>query len=89
MLTGIAAAKDGIYYATRDGATFTLHRLADGAARPQTIGLPFAGTIAPAEGGGDGLVTDPQRPGALVSLESELWPNLGDGGLREAAYRGG
>ena len=71
VLTGIAAAKDGLYYATRDGATFSLHRLGEGAIQPQSIALPFAGTIAP-EGG---LVTDPERPGALVSLESWVRPH--------------
>ena len=76
VLTGIAAAQDGLYYATRDGATFTLHRLADGAAQPETIGLPFAGTIAPNEEGSAGVVTDPQRPGALVSLESWVRPHV-------------
>ena len=25
----------------------------------------------------------------LFRTDAELWPNLGDGGLREAAYRGG
>ncbi len=66
VLTSIDAARDGLYYTSRDGATFSLHRLGEGAVRADDIALPFAGTIAP-EGG---LVTDPTRPGALVSLES-------------------
>ncbi len=72
VLTGLAAASDGLYVASRDGAVFTLRRLADGAPQPQTIALPFTGTIAQ-EGG---LATDPQRPGALVSLESWVRPHV-------------
>ena len=75
VLTGIAAAKDGLYWSSRDGATFSLHRLGEGAAQPETIALPFAGTITPNEDGAGGLVTDPQRPGALVSLESWVRPH--------------
>ncbi len=76
VLTGIAAAKDGLYYATRDGAVFSLHRLGEGAMRAETIALPFAGTIAPDEDGTGGLVTDPVRPGALVGLESWVRPHV-------------
>ena len=76
VLTGIAAAKDGLYYATRDGAVFSLHRLGEGAMRAETIALPFAGTIAPDEDGSGGLVTDPVRPGALVGLESWVRPHV-------------
>ena len=72
VLTALAAARDGLYYASRDGAVFTLHRLAEGAVQPQAIALPFAGTI----GVDDGLVTDPERPGALVSLESWVRPHV-------------
>ncbi len=75
VLTGLGAAKDGLYFASRDGATFSLHRLAEGAARPDDIALPFAGTIAPDEEGPGGLVTDPVQPGALVSLESWVRPH--------------
>jgi prolyl oligopeptidase len=75
VLTGIAGAKDGLYYATRDGATFSLHRLGEGAVQPDTIALPFAGTIAPGDESSGGLVTDPERPGALVSLESWVRPH--------------
>ncbi len=76
VLTGISAAKDGLYYATRDGAVFSLHRLGEGAMRAEAIALPFAGTIAPDEGGAGGLVTDPVRPGALVGLESWVRPHV-------------
>ncbi len=72
VLTGLAAAKDGLYFASRDGAVFTLHRLAAEATQPQTIALPFAGTISQ----DGGLVTDPERPGALVSLESWVRPHV-------------
>ena len=72
VLTALAAARDGLYFASRDGAVFTLHRLADGATQPQTLALPFAGTISQ----DGGLVTDPQRPGALVSLESWVRPHV-------------
>jgi prolyl oligopeptidase len=74
VLTGIGAASDGLYFVTRSGAVFSLHKLANGAAAPETIALPFAGTIAQSEGFGGGLVTDPAQPGALVSLESWVRP---------------
>jgi len=70
VLTAVSAASDGLYYATRDGAVFALHRIANGESTAKTIDLPFAGTILPPEGSGGGLVTDPAQPGALVSLES-------------------
>ena len=72
VLTGLAAAGDGLYVARRDGAVFTLRRLADGASRLQPIARPFAGTIVQ----DGGLATDPQRPGALVSLESWVRPHV-------------
>ncbi len=70
VLTTLSAAADGLYYAERDGAVFSLHRIPAGAAAAETVHLPFAGTIAPPEEGPGGVVTDPQRPGALISLES-------------------
>ncbi len=70
VLTSIAAAADGLYFAERDGATFTLHRIANGADAPSAIALPYSGTISPPEEGPGGLITDTQQPGALVSLES-------------------
>ncbi len=70
VLTSLAAASDGLYYAQRDGATFSLHRLGANAPEPTTIALPFAGTISPPEEDSGGLLAAPQRPGALVSLES-------------------
>ncbi len=75
VITTAAAAADGLYWAERDGSTFSLHRLpaAGGAARP--IALPYPGTILPPEEGPGGLVTDPTEPGALVSLESWTRPD--------------
>jgi prolyl oligopeptidase len=72
VLTGIAAASDGLYFTTRSGAAFSLQRLANGAAAAATIALPFSGTISQS----GGLVTDPARPGALISLESWVRPDL-------------
>jgi len=72
VLTGISAASDALYYATRDGAAFTLHRLPYGGAAAETVPLPYKGTIAP----NSGLVTDPVRPGLLVSLESWVRPDV-------------
>ena len=72
VLTAIASASDGLYIAARDGAVFTLQRLANGSTRARTVALPFAGTVSE-EGG---LVTDPTAPGALVSLESWVRPQV-------------
>ena len=76
VLTNIAAAADGLYYATRDGAIFNLHLIPNGSTMAQTVALPFAGTIAPPEVGNGGLITDPVHPGALVSLESWVRPDV-------------
>jgi prolyl oligopeptidase len=73
VLTGMAAAKDGLYYAERDGAVFALHLLTAAGAKPSTIKLPFAGTITP-DGDGGGLVSDPRETGLLISLESWVRP---------------
>jgi prolyl oligopeptidase len=74
VLTSISAASDGLYYAAREGAVFKLYKLANGSPVPETITLPFTGTIAPPEGNAGGLITDPAQPGALVSLESWVRP---------------
>ena len=76
VITVIAAASDGLYWATRDGAVFGLHRLAAGAAAPAAVALPFAGTIEPPGTTTGGLTTDPTRPGAFVSLESWVHPRI-------------
>lgn len=74
VLTGLGLATDGLYFARRDGAVMTLLRLADGARLPEIITLPFSGTIAPPMEDAGGLITDPTRPGADVSLESWVRP---------------
>lgn len=76
VLTGLAASADGLYYATRDGAVFSLHRLAEGSSTPETIHLPFEGTIAPGEEGPGGLAGDPRVPGVVVGLESWVRPHV-------------
>ena len=81
VITAVARASDGLYWAERDGSAFSLHRRpsATDAARlgaAEAIALPFAGTILPPEEGSGGLVTDPTRPGALVSLESWVHPDI-------------
>ena len=74
VLTDLALAADGLYLTRRDGAVTTLLRLPDGARIPETITLPFSGTIeTPVEDAG-GLVADPQRPGADISLVSWVHP---------------
>jgi predicted site-specific integrase-resolvase len=56
---------------------------------PQTDGNSMASQIAALEArvAADGL----RLPAAQRFVDDgyELWPRLGDGGLREAAYRGG
>jgi prolyl oligopeptidase len=79
VITGVAAAQDALYVARRQGAAMELLRLDYRETKPQTIALPFAGTIAPVYGVGaarewGGLVADPRSPGALFSLESWAHP---------------
>ena len=74
VITAVAAAADGLYWAERDGSTFALQRLPAAGGAAQAVALPFAGTILPPEDGPGGLVTDPTEPGALVSLESWTHP---------------
>ena len=74
VLTDLALAADGLYLVRRDGAVMTLLRLPDGARTPETIMLPFAGTIEPPLEGAGGLVADPGRPGADISLVSWVHP---------------
>ncbi len=76
VITVIAAASDGLYWATRDGATFHLHRLPNGRTAPAMVALPFAGTIEPPETTTGGLTTDPTAPGAYVGLESWVHPRI-------------
>lgn len=76
VITGLAAASDGLYYAQREGAVFTLHRLAAGASASLPIPLPFAGTIEPPLEDAGGLVADPRTAGVLLSLASWLHPEV-------------
>jgi prolyl oligopeptidase len=76
VLTGLTTSSEALYYATRDGAVFHLHRLANGASTPRTLPLPFAGTISPPGETAGGLISDPQRPGLLVDLESWVRPHI-------------
>ena len=81
VLTGLGLAADGLYVARRDGSVMTLLRLVDqvgiGHAKvPEIITLPFSGTIAPPSEDEGGLVTDPTRPGADISLESWVRPQV-------------
>jgi prolyl oligopeptidase len=75
VITGMAAAKDALYIARRQGAAMHLLRLDYNDAQPQDVRLPYAGTIAPVYGSGTarewgGLVADPRSEGAFFSLES-------------------
>lgn len=74
VLTGIGLAADALYIARRDGSVMTLLRLADHAALPEIITLPFSGTIAPPLEDAGGLITDPTRADADLSLESWIRP---------------
>ncbi len=79
VLTGLGLAADGLYLARRDGAATTLLRLADGAALPEIVTLPFSGSIAPAaedatrEDAG-GLLADARRTGVDVGVQSWTQP---------------
>ncbi len=79
VLTSIAAAKDALYAARREGASMHLLRLDYGRSQPEEIRLPYAGTIAPVFGIGTarewgGLVADSRKTGAYFSLESWAHP---------------
>ncbi len=79
VLTGIAAAKDALYAARREGAAMHLLRLDYGRSEPEEVRLPYAGTIAPVFGIGTahawgGLVADGRMTGAFFSLESWAHP---------------
>ncbi len=79
VITGIAAARDALYVARRQGASMHLLRLDYNETAPQDVRLPYAGTIAPVFGAGTarewgGLVADPRSEGALFSLESWTHP---------------
>lgn len=64
VITGIAAAPEGLYYTRRQGAAKKLYRLAHGAgpdAKPQEIALPFEGNVSLSD-------VNPRIPGAVVTL---------------------
>jgi prolyl oligopeptidase len=69
VVTGFGLAQDGLYYRVRDGAESQLiHTDFDGkGARP--VPMPYAGNVF-------GPITDPDRPGALFSLQSWSRPAL-------------
>lgn len=79
VITSIAAAKDALYVARRQGAAMHLLRLDYGESVPEEVRLPYAGTIAPVFGVGTarewgGLVADSRMTGAFFSLESWAHP---------------
>jgi prolyl oligopeptidase len=79
VITGIAASRDALYVARRQGTAMHLLRLDLEQTVPEDVHLPFDGTIAPAYGVGTarewgGLVADPRVDGAYFSLESWAHP---------------
>ncbi len=81
VITAVVAASDALYWATRDGAVFHLHRLPDAnangvATTARTVALPFAGAIQPPGVYTGGLAADPLAPGAYVGLESWVRPRV-------------
>jgi prolyl oligopeptidase len=64
VVTGISAAKDGLYVQARDGTVGKLYRVAwTPDAQPQPVALPTAGAVTVDD-------ADPRLPGALVSVSS-------------------
>jgi len=62
VITGIGAARDGLYFTQRDGATLSLSRLDHSAApKVERIALPFEGSVRIE-------ATDAQIDGAIVDL---------------------
>ena len=68
VITGIAAASDGLYVRKMNGGNSELHRLARNSAAPVPIGLPFVGDL-------ENLATDPRQPGVVFSLGG--WTRFG------------
>lgn len=71
VITGIAAAPEGLYYTRRDGAAKKLFRLTHGAASgvaAQAIKLPFEGNVAIAD-------ADAEVPGVVLQLSG--WTRAG------------
>ncbi|MEO8753384.1 MAG: prolyl oligopeptidase family serine peptidase [Casimicrobiaceae bacterium] len=61
VITGIAAASDGLYVRKMNGGSSELFRLANNGNAAMPIKLPFSGDL-------DGLDTDPRQPGAVFNL---------------------
>ena len=76
VITATVAARDALYWSTRDGAVSHLHRLANGAAVARTVPLPFAGAIEPPGVYAGGLAADPLADGVDVSVESWVHPRV-------------
>ncbi len=55
----------------------------------RTAVLACCAVLLPASLLADGPPPDPVAELRETATALELWPKLGDGGLREAAYRGG
>jgi prolyl oligopeptidase len=68
VITGIAAASDGLYVRKMNGGNSELHKLARDAKTPVQIRLPFVGDL-------DGLTTDPRQPGVVFRLGG--WTRFG------------
>lgn len=68
VITGIAAASDGLYVRKMNGGNSELHRLARGGKTPVQIKLPFVGDL-------EGLTADPRQPGAAFRLGG--WTRFG------------
>lgn len=66
VIASIGAASDGLYLIAREGLYGKLYRL--DAAGLKEVPLPVKGTV-------DRLVTDPARPGAVVSVDSWAAPS--------------
>lgn len=70
VVTGLAAAADGLYVQDLDGGIGRLRKLSYGGGAIQPVQLPFEGAI-------QSLVTDPTVPGAWLELvswtKSPLW----------------
>ncbi len=68
VVTGIAAAADGVYVRKRNGGASELHRLPRGGAAAMPVRLPYAGDI-------ESLAVDPRRPGIVFGLGG--WTRFG------------
>ena len=63
VITGFGLAQDGLYYRVRDGAESQLVRTDFDGKGARPVPTPYAGNVF-------GPITDPDRPGALFSLQS-------------------